>query len=142
MVAFYLDEDTPEVLARLLALDGHSATTTTQTNRKGTKDYEQLWFAALQGWVFLTLNRKDYMLLHGAWQQWDVARSHAGIIVLHHLTEAELTPIAAEISDLVQRPREFFAMQTLAGVTQSPAVNTITNGLFRRRRSGEWDHLP
>ncbi len=67
MAAFYLDEDTPEALAQLLAHAGHTATTTTHATRKGTQDYEQLWFAATRGWIFLTLNRKDYTLLHGAW---------------------------------------------------------------------------
>ncbi len=66
MVSFYLDEDTPEFLAELLTQHGHFATTTTREGRKGTRDYEQLWFAAECAWVFVTLNRKDYELLHGA----------------------------------------------------------------------------
>jgi 3-mercaptopyruvate sulfurtransferase SseA len=82
MVAFYLDEDTPEALAQTLVGYGHTAMTTTQADRKGAKDYEQLWFAAMRGWVLLTLNRKDYMLLHGAWKHWGVDRQHAGTIIL------------------------------------------------------------
>lgn len=52
MAAFYLDEDTPEALVQTLIGYGHSATTTTSANRKGAKDYEQLWFAAAQGAIF------------------------------------------------------------------------------------------
>jgi len=66
MAAFYLDEDVPEALATLLVALGHTATTTRGVNRKGLPDYAQLWHAMLRDWVFITLNRKDYLLLHGA----------------------------------------------------------------------------
>ena len=59
MAAFYLDEDVPEALATLLIAYGHVAVTTRAEGRKGTPDYMQLGHAALQGWVFVTLNRKD-----------------------------------------------------------------------------------
>ncbi|MDQ6908747.1 MAG: DUF5615 family PIN-like protein [Chloroflexota bacterium] len=52
MAAFYLDEDTPESLAQTLLDYGHTVATTTSANRKGAKDYEQLWFAAAQGAIF------------------------------------------------------------------------------------------
>ncbi len=140
MAAFYLDEDTPEVLAVPLERLGHIVTTTTQANRKGTKDYEQLWFAATPGLIFLTLNRADYTLLHGAWQHWNVARSHAGIIVLHHLTKEDLMPIAEETSNLVRHPREFLAMQALID-RPTFVADAVTDHLFRRWRSGKWDCL-
>lgn len=138
MAAFYLDEDTPEPLAQTLIGYGHSATTTTSANRKGAKDYEQLWFAAAQGAILLTLNRKDYTLLHGAWKHWGVDRPHAGIIILHAMDATELRSIAEDINTIVQNPREYFALQALAGETTWD-VDTVTNHLFRRRKSGTWD---
>lgn len=140
MAAFYLDEDTPEALAQTLVRYGHTAMTTTQAGHKRAKDYEQLLFAAMQGAIFLTLNRAAYVLLHGAWHHWGVPHSHAGIIVLHHLTRDNLTPIAEEITELVKHPREFLAMQALMNGSVR-GVEEITNHLFRRWRDGRWDCL-
>lgn len=141
MVAFYLDEDTPEALAIPLTSLGHTVATTTSAQRKGTKDYDQLWFAALRGLIFVTLNRADYTLLHGAWLHWGVARTHAGIIVLHHMAPSDLVPIAQDIDELVRNLEEFFALQILAGAA-GPTVNpgtSVTNHLFRRWQNGRWD---
>lgn len=104
MAAFYLDEDVPEALAPLLAGVGHRATTTRIEGHKGVPDYVQLWHAALHGWIFVTLNRKDYLLLHGAWQHWGVPRQHAGILVLPHVPRADLPALAAAIDALVSSP--------------------------------------
>lgn len=104
MAAFYLDEDVPEAIAPLLVGLGHYATTTRGEGRKGVPDYAQLWHAALHGWVFVTLNRKDYMLLHGAWQHWGVPREHGGILILPHVTRINLPPLAAAIDVLVSNP--------------------------------------
>jgi hypothetical protein len=65
MAQIYLDEDVLEALATLLI--GHGAATTRGEGRKDTPDYAQLWHATLQRRFFLTQNRKDYLLLHGAW---------------------------------------------------------------------------
>jgi len=138
MAAFYLDEDTPEPLAQTLIGYDHSATTTTSANRKGAKDYEQLWFAAAQGAILLTLNRKDYTLLHGAWKHWGVDCPHAGIIILHAMDATELGAIAEDIDTFVQNPLECLAMQALEGET-SQSVDTVANHLFRRRKDGIWD---
>ncbi len=140
MTAFYLDEDTPEALAQTLLAYGHTAMTTTQANRKGTKDYEQLWFAAIQGLVLLTLNRKDFTLLHGAWQHWGTDRPHTGIIILHAMDAAELVPIAEDINTFLQNPQGYLAWQALAGETAWSA-DTATTRLFRRRKNGIWDVL-
>jgi predicted nuclease of predicted toxin-antitoxin system len=143
MAAFYLDEGTPEALAHILAESGHNVTTTTQAGRKGTKDYEQLWLAANQGWIILTLDREDDTLLHGAWQHWGVARPHAGILILHQMTKDELAKIARDIDSLVKNTEEFFAWQALAG-GPSPTAHpgsTVTNHIYRRWKSGRWDCL-
>lgn len=138
MAAFYLDEDTPESLAQTLLDYDHTVATTTSANRKGSKDYEQLWFAAAQGAILLTLNRKDYTLLHGAWKHWGVDRPHAGIIILHAMDAIELRPIAEDIDTFVRNPLTYFPMQTIAGETSWNA-DTVINHLFRRRKNGTWD---
>jgi hypothetical protein len=104
MAAFYLDEDVPEELALLLVALNHQATTVRAARRKGLPDYAQLWHAAVHDWIVVTLNRKDYLLLHGAWQHWGVSRAHAGILVLPHVPRADLPTVAAAIDALVSQP--------------------------------------
>ncbi|MGH2409140.1 MAG: DUF5615 family PIN-like protein [Chloroflexota bacterium] len=101
MAVFYLDEDVPEAIALLLVGFGHRAITTRAEGRKGIPDYAQLWHAALHDWIFVTLNRKDYLLLHGAWQHWGVPRRHGGILILAHVPRINLPTLAAEIDTLV-----------------------------------------
>jgi len=104
MAAFYLDEDVPEALATLLIAYGHVAVTTRAEGRKGTPDYMQLGHAALQGWVFVALNRKDYLLLQGAWRLWGVAMQHPGILIAPHVPRTDLAVLASGIETLVTGP--------------------------------------
>ena len=105
MAAFYLDEDAPEDLARLLTVRGHFATTTRVEGRKGVPDERQLWYAAEHEWIIVTMNRRDYRLLHGAWllwtHEWNVRSRHAGILVLDHLLPADVSHAADAIHNLV-----------------------------------------
>jgi hypothetical protein len=139
--AFYLDEDVTEALATPLRGRGHQVTTTTAAGRKGTRDHEQLWFAAQRGWILITVNRRDFESLHGAWLLWSVPRSHAGIIVLYHPSEEELEAIAQEIDDLATDPAAFLLARSRVG-RSGPTVDpggTMANHLFRRWRDGRWD---
>lgn len=104
MAAFYLDEDAPEALAPLLNALGHAATTTRTAGLKGSPDYDQLWYATLHGRTLVTLNRRDYQLLHGAWRRWGVSRQHAGILVAPHVPRRDLGSLAAAIDALVSDP--------------------------------------
>ena len=81
-VAFSPDEVT-EDLAEYLRGFGHTVTTTTEAGRKGTHDHEQPGFAAAQRWIMITVNRRNFESLHGAWVLWSVLQSRAGIIILH-----------------------------------------------------------
>jgi hypothetical protein len=134
MAVFYLDEDTPEALATPLIRLGHVVVTTTSVGRKGTKDYEQLWFAAQHQWIFVTLNRADYTLLHGARQHRGVAHPHAGVVVLHHMRVGDLERIGRDIDALSRHPGEFFVRRVLTG--ESPPLITPqispANHLFQR----------
>ena len=64
MAAFYLDEDAPETLAAFLVAAGHAAATTRAEGCKGAADYDQLWHAALRGWILVTLNRSEDTMDH------------------------------------------------------------------------------
>lgn len=67
-------------------------------------DYAQIWHAALYHWIFVTLNRKDYLLLHGAWRHWAVARQHGGILILPHVPRSALPVLAGSIETLIAQP--------------------------------------
>lgn len=106
MAAFYLDEDVPEDLARLLTARGHFATTTRIEGRKGVPDERQLWYAAERGWTVVTMNRRDYRLLHRAWllwtHEWNVQSPHAGVLILDHLLPADVPRVVNAIHDFVR----------------------------------------
>ena len=141
MASLYLDEDVTEALAMPLPDHGHQVTTTTAAGRKGTRDHEQLWFAAQREWILVTVNRRDFESLHGAWLLWVVPRQHAGIIILYQPSEGDLGEIAREIDGLATDPDAFFAAQMRAA-RSGPTVNprgTMADRLFRRWRDGRWD---
>jgi len=104
MAAFYLDEDVSEDLAPLLVERGHSVATTSSEGRKGAPDPRQLLYAAGCGWMFVTLNRSDYRLLHDAWlmwsHEWGASPSHAGILIAEHVRHVQLFTVAVAIHDL------------------------------------------
>jgi hypothetical protein len=52
----YIDNDVTMRAAPLLSAAGHTAYTTAQFNRQAAYDYDQLLYAAQQGWVLLTHN--------------------------------------------------------------------------------------
>ena len=138
---YYLDEDVTEALAIPLRGRGNQVTTTTAAGRKGTRDHEQLWFAAQRGWILITVNCRDFESLHGAWSLWGVPRSHAGIILLHHPAEQELERIAQEIDNLANDPSAFLSAQAHTA-RSGPMVDpggTMLNHLVRRWRDGRWD---
>lgn len=109
MAAFYLDEDIPLALADLLRVDGHTVTTTRDEHRLGSPDPEQLLFAANGGLTLVTHNRKDFARLHEAWliwaRDWEVARSHAGIIVLGRARGKSPAEYAVLLRDLLAAAR-------------------------------------
>lgn len=131
MVAFYLDEETPAGLAPWLVDRGHFATTTRAEGRKSVPDYRQLWFAADQNWTVVTLNRKDFIALHGAWllwsHEWGVQPEHAGILLLPPVLRREYAAVAAVIDVHVRDPdtrlvNNLFAWRRAAGWMRSPRV--------------------
>jgi hypothetical protein len=86
MPSFYLDHDVAQNIAPALRTHGYTATTAREQKLEYAPDDEHLLFAAIQGWVFITCNTTDYVLLHRAWQRWGTAwkvnPTHAGILAI------------------------------------------------------------
>ncbi len=70
MAAFHVDEDLNPQLATHLIARGHDAVTARQVQMLGSPDGAHLLAAALHGRILVTRNRKDFLLLHDAWNRW------------------------------------------------------------------------
>ncbi|MBI2857301.1 MAG: DUF5615 family PIN-like protein [Chloroflexi bacterium] len=102
----YLDEDVSVLVGDLLRARGFQATTTRDAGRLGSKDAEQMEYAASHGLALLTHNRSDFEDLHR--QYLAEKKGHGGIIIASqrrpHLTVANLLRLlnkltAAELRD-------------------------------------------
>ena len=86
MAAFYLDHNVHRGLAQLLRTGGHDAVATHEISLERATDDVQLLTAAEHGWIMVTHNRKDFVLLHRAWRRWsrawNVTPEHAGVVIL------------------------------------------------------------
>lgn len=86
MVRCFLDNDFPFGAGGELQRLGHNVEPARSTNRERCNDEDQLLYAATEGRILITHNRRDFLLLHDAWQRWsrawDVQPLHAGILVL------------------------------------------------------------
>lgn len=136
MAVFYFDEDVPDDIALFLAGLGDTVNLTRAIGRKGTDDYQQVWFAAARGWIIVTRNGRDYERLHRTWHLWGVPRSHAGIILIPQMER--------ELHDLAAAPVEFFGQLLLIGRTQPPVRigRSLADGLIRLDRNDRWTFSP
>lgn len=77
MAAFYANENFPRQAVAALRALGHDVLTTAESGNagRGIPDEDVLRFATGSGRAVLTLNRRDFIRLHGK------APAHAGIIV-------------------------------------------------------------
>ena len=73
MAAFYLDNDVNIRVSTLLRAADHHAITTRDLGLESASDEEQLLLAAQQGWIFVSHNEADFVLLDAAWQLWTAA---------------------------------------------------------------------
>ena len=121
MAALYLDEDVRYRATGDLAGRGHHVTHA-NNYRKGAKDDVQLLLAADAGWVFVTCNRKDYVMLHDAWQHWSrrwgIQPEHARILLVENTWPSTL---------IAERVDAFFA-----------AARPIRNRLYRWVAGRDW----
>lgn len=106
MAAIYTDHNVARQVAEGLRRLDHDVVTARDLGREVADDDEHLLLAAERGWVLLTHNAKDFVLLHGAWRRWagawNVQADHSGIIILPNWTPLEL--IAAMDLFLQSRP--------------------------------------
>ena len=106
MSDFYLDEDIDaRLLAPRLEARGHSARSTRQAGRLGTRDDEQLPTATDLGRHLIAHNGRD--VLYPAWRSlarpWRVASGdHAGIVVVPQAEQLSPERLASEIHGLVR----------------------------------------
>ena len=86
MADFYIDADVSAALAPGLEFWGHIARTAYDLGLRHNSDDQHLLLAAQNRWIFVTCNRKDFVLLHDAWVRWSLAwqmqKHHAGILIV------------------------------------------------------------
>jgi predicted nuclease of predicted toxin-antitoxin system len=85
MASFYLDNDVSLRLVPLLVAVGHGVTDARSSGLTGATDDTQLLFAAREGRVLVTYDRRDFALLHDAWLTWTASFGlelppHSGIL--------------------------------------------------------------
>lgn len=102
MARLYLDHDVSIRLAPLLRAAGHEATTARDVGLEHASDDAQLLVAWREARAFVTHNRKDYVLLDGAWRRWPpawgvVAPPHPGVLVLDRRPDPELIAALAAL---------------------------------------------
>jgi hypothetical protein len=85
----YLDEDVSARAADMIRARGFSVVSTAQAGRLGGSDQNQLHFAASQGWVLVTHNRRDFELL--VQEYFTTGLRHAGLIIAVRRAPRDLT---------------------------------------------------
>jgi|SRR5579884_4213625 len=108
IMRFVLDENVPHLLASLLRSLGYDADSAKELGRLGLSDPEVLRRAATDGRALVTVNGRDFRMLHEAWIAWrrrwedEVVRlcaaplalsRHAGILIVPQRTTHELAAI-------------------------------------------------
>lgn len=86
MAAFFLDHNVSTHLLQSLQRAGHIAIAVRNRFDPRATDEFILLHAAEHRWILVTHNRKDFELLHRAWNRWNTAwgtaEHHAGILIL------------------------------------------------------------
>jgi len=101
VAAFYIDHDVANEVGRLLRGDGHDVVTVRELGTTRAGDDEHLLAAAQAGRTLLSHNRKDFLLLHGAWQRWSqawsAASTHSGILLLPQMRPLDAVDALADL---------------------------------------------
>jgi hypothetical protein len=86
VASFYLDNNVSTNVIPYLQAAGHEARAAVDLHAERLSDDQHLLLAARNHWILITHNRRDFVLLHGAWRRWShewaVTPEHAGILVL------------------------------------------------------------
>lgn len=83
---FYLDQNVSQRIVPFLQGVGHRAISTRSMHFERAGDDEQLFLAWKNGWIMVTHDGDDYLLLHTALRRWanawNMTDTHAGILIL------------------------------------------------------------
>ena len=128
MTRLHIDHDVSADLLPLLRRAGHDIVTAAELGLSAAPDDVHLLAAADDGRVLLTYNTKDFILLHGAWRRWSaawqVARHHAGILILKAPSQLSNQDSAREVDALL--------------ASQPPLIDE----LYKWERPGGWARQP
>jgi hypothetical protein len=108
MADFYLDHNVAVELGHLLRGLGHTVRTADELGLAAAKDDEHLLLASERAWIFVTNNKRDFTLLHGAWKRWatawGVTPQHFGIMIMPQESPGDLprARVAQAIEDLIR----------------------------------------
>ena len=79
MITLYLDEDVHKKVAYALRTKGFDVLHTSEAEKRGTSDREQLHYATALKRTIFTFNIRDFIMLHKKWLS--EGKEHCGIIV-------------------------------------------------------------
>jgi hypothetical protein len=82
MPTFYLDENVSLKIVPFVEAAGYAVVTYLDEGLKGERDDVHLFQARQNGWLLVTHNGSDFILLHDALHRWNVIDPHQGILVL------------------------------------------------------------
>ncbi|MBI2910448.1 MAG: DUF5615 family PIN-like protein [Chloroflexi bacterium] len=101
MIALYLDENVPPLVANLLQAEKYDVISAHEVGMFGKDDEEQLQYAASSGRALLTFNQKHFRPLYDRW--WGPGRSHSGIVLSRQYKLDEIGELVRLIRNLIVR---------------------------------------
>ncbi len=107
MARFHFDQNVALDVAVLVRHVGHDVVTTGEAGLLDADDDVHLLAAARAGRILVTHNRRDFRLLHRAWQRWTrdwrVLMGHAGILIIPQPPFWSFHQAAGELDVMGQR---------------------------------------
>ncbi|MCL5962561.1 MAG: DUF5615 family PIN-like protein [Chloroflexi bacterium] len=101
MIALYLDENIPPLVAKTLQDERYDVVSAHEVGMAGKPDDEQLRYAAADGRAILTFNQKHFRPLYDEW--WFEGRTHCGIILSREFKIDEVAELLRLIRNLIER---------------------------------------
>lgn len=101
MIALYLDENVPPLVAKLLQAEQYDVISAHEVGMLGKDDEEQLQYAASNGRTILTFNQKHFRPLYDQW--WVSSRPHSGIVLSREYKLDEIAELVRSIRNLIVR---------------------------------------
>jgi predicted nuclease of predicted toxin-antitoxin system len=133
VVDIYLDHNVSLRLGSMLQQFGHDVVATRDRWTGRLTDDALLLDAVQSHRMLITHNRRDFVLLHDAWQSWPAAfgtrlPEHPGILVLDAASEQQLARVISDVLNAAPMSRQLFWWRR-------------TRGWQRRLPRGEWEPM-